>query len=186
MVAAKPLPSVGYLHECLLIQEDGGLVWRHRPACHFVDSHAANWWVSKYSGKPAFTSRSRGYFCGTLDRTPYLAHRVIWKMLHGDEPPMIDHINGDGFNNTPTNLRATDSAGNARNSRKQPNTTSRFKGVSWSKAANKWQAQIRTDGHVKYLGCFTDEEQAHAAYRRAAAEFHGLFANYGECTASKR
>jgi hypothetical protein len=42
-----------------------------------------------------------------------------------------------------------------------------LKGVA--RHRNKWKAQIRLDGKLRYLGLFATEEEAHAAYRAAAA-----------------
>ena len=45
---------------------------------------------------------------------------------------------------------------------------SRFKGVSWHKASNKWHAQIQKEGKRKYLGYYNDEEEAARKYDDAA------------------
>ena len=51
---------------------------------------------------------------------------------------------------------------------------SRFRGVSWHKSRNKWQAQIRgMDGKKKCLGYFIDEAAAAEAYGSYALA-HGL------------
>eukprot|EP01051_Picozoa_sp_SAG22_P001273 SAG22_NODE_48_length_24654_cov_4.406394_21_plen_547_part_00 len=48
--------------------------------------------------------------------------------------------------------------------------TSRHRGVSWSKAAGKWKAQIRQDGKARHLGRFADEDAAAEAYAAACRE----------------
>ena len=48
-----------------------------------------------------------------------------------------------------------------------------FRGVSWKKSSNKWQAQIRAEGKKRCLGYFDDEVAAAQAYDRYAVE-HGL------------
>jgi hypothetical protein len=40
-----------------------------------------------------------------------------------------------------------------------------------------WQATIKHDNKVHYLGCFHTKEEAHDAYCEAAKRFHGSFAN---------
>lgn len=66
--------------------------------------------------------------------------------------------------------------------------TSRFRGVSWSKAASKWFAAFRMKGHVQCLGFFRDEEEAARAYDAAAREALGEFAtlNFPDSVKSER
>jgi hypothetical protein len=40
----------------------------------------------------------------------------------------------------------------------------------------KWQASISVEGSQKYLGLFERQEDAAAAYAKAAQELHGSFA----------
>lgn len=54
-----------------------------------------------------------------------------------------------------------------------PNTTSKYKGVSWAKNNNKWCARIGKDGVYKNLGYFEDEDDAARAYNAKALEFYG-------------
>ncbi|HEY1700861.1 MAG TPA: hypothetical protein VGG75_14215 [Trebonia sp.] len=84
-----------------------------------------------------------------------------------------DHIDHDGLNNQRYNLRETTTAHNEHNSRARINTYSRYKGVTWSKASRKWQAGIRVDGHLYYLGQFTDEKEAAQVYDTAAMREFG-------------
>jgi hypothetical protein len=49
--------------------------------------------------------------------------------------------------------------------------TSGFPGVSWSKAAGKWEAHLRVDGVRHYLGLFLSAEDAYAAYLDARARY---------------
>lgn len=46
---------------------------------------------------------------------------------------------------------------------------SRFKGVSWHRAGNRWQAHINVKGKARYLGLFDTEELANEAYQQALA-----------------
>mgnify|MGYP001420731952 CR=1 FL=1 len=46
--------------------------------------------------------------------------------------------------------------------------TSGYVGVSWSRAAKKWCARIRGNGHYRHLGLFETVEEAHTAYVAAA------------------
>jgi hypothetical protein len=44
------------------------------------------------------------------------------------------------------------------------NTSSRYPGLSWDKRNKKWRARYVLRGKEHFLGRFTDEQQAFAAY----------------------
>lgn len=52
-------------------------------------------------------------------------------------------------------------------------TTSPFRGVSWKRNQQKWLATIREAGRTLTLGTFADDEEAAAAYDRAARRVFG-------------
>jgi len=56
----------------------------------------------------------------------------------------------------------------------KPRYTSKYKGVSFKKANNKWVAHIRINGKQKYIGYFRTEIEAYQAYLKAEKE-HNLF-----------
>lgn len=105
-------------------------------------------------------------------------HRVIM----GDPDSFVDHKNGKTLDNTRGNLRIATPAQNSMNSKKQRRvTSSKYKGVTFRKRSGKWEAQIR-HGEINVkntIGQFDTEEEAHAAYCKAAVDLYGEFANFG-------
>jgi len=75
---------------------------------------------------------------------------------------VIDHIDGNKLNNMTTNLQLITNKKNTSKDRK--NKTSKYTGVSLHKQSNKWLAQFKENGRVKYLGIFKTEEEARDAY----------------------
>lgn len=92
--------------------------------------------------------------------------------MAGDEPPVIDHRDGDGSNNRWSNLRRATQSQNLRNA--SIGFQSRYglpKGVTFDKARQKYVAQISVGNRNKHLGRFDTVEDAAEAYARAAGDF---------------
>jgi hypothetical protein len=60
------------------------------------------------------------------------------------------------------------------------NTSSKYKGVTYLKKLDKWQAQIEINYKSIYLGIFLFEEEAAIAYNEAALHHFGEFAVLNE------
>lgn len=90
----------------------------------------------------------------------------------------VDHIDTSGINNQRYNLRPANNSQNKANSRKASGRTSIYKGVSWHKDTQKWQAAIAVNWKTIYLGVFKDECDAAQAYNFAAEEHFGEFARF--------
>lgn len=89
----------------------------------------------------------------------------------------VDHADGDGLNNTRSNLRVCTPAENSQNQKAQRQLkSSPYKGVSWDKRVEKWQAYIKKEGRKQSLGYYTCEDEAAAAYNVAALSLFGVFA----------
>jgi len=138
------------------------------------------WVVSRgnvYPGKRAGTLRKNGYRQIAINQTAYYEHRLIFLYHHGYLPAELDHIDRNPANNCIENLREATHSQNQCNMLKHKNSSSRYKGVSWSKRDKRWVAYIMINGKNKNLGSFIDEIDAAVAYNCAAQKIFGEFAN---------
>ncbi|WPZ30789.1 HNH endonuclease [Sulfitobacter sp. OXR-159] len=133
-------------------------------------------WNTRYAQKEAFTALNKGYRYGRIFMKNHLAHRVIWAIVHDQWPDSeIDHIDRDRQNNRICNLRLATRSENAANQCMRSNNRSGFKGVTWSKVAKKWTAEISFNNKRNYLGLFETKEEAALAYKNASERLHKEF-----------
>lgn len=127
------------------------------------------------AGDPAGSNRRDGYLAIRIEGTKYQSHRLAWLYVHGQIPPMLDHINGDRSDNRILNLRPATNSQNCLNRGRRSDNSSGFKGVSFERSTGKWRANCSVDGKWKSLGRFETAEAASAAYEVAASVHHGEF-----------
>lgn len=137
-----------------------------------------SWVVKRNGSRPTVGSvNSRGYLIIGIYGRVHSSHRLAWLYVTGSWPQLaIDHIDGNKTNNSWANLREASPAQNAANKGRPSTNTSGYKGVSWHKHHQKWQAQIRKDGKLRHLGEFDTAAEAHVVYCSAATELFGEFA----------
>jgi hypothetical protein len=99
-------------------------------------------------------------------------HRIILNATKN----VIDHRDGNGLNNQRNNIRSCSQSENLRNQKKVKGI-SKYKGVFFSRASNKWTSQIKIDDKKIHLGLFGSEIDAAFAYNQAAKKHFGEFAN---------
>jgi hypothetical protein len=127
------------------------------------------------AGKRAGCVGAGGYWTVRLNRKQYRAHRLIWRIVHGEWPiGEIDHINGNPLDNRIWNLRVVDRATNAQNMRgaHRNNKSSGLLGVTWNKQHKKWQSKIMVNKNFHHVGLFDSAEDAHAAYLAKKRQLH--------------
>jgi Mor family transcriptional regulator len=104
-------------------------------------------------------------------------HQIAWFFISGRWPiKLIDHIDGNHYNNKADNLRLATASENSHNTRKRAATSSKYKGVAWDKSKNKWQVYIGTGNEKMFIGRFTNEKEAAQAYDIEAIKKYGKFA----------
>jgi hypothetical protein len=140
--------------------------------------HACNQWNARFAGKEAFTKVNVGYRCGRLNYRYVLAHRVIWKMMTGEEAQEIDHIDGNRSNNVWTNLRSVKRTLNRRNMALRSDNKSGCPGVYFNAQKNKWHAAITLSTGQVHIGFYDDLEDAIKARKNAEVEY-GFHPNHG-------
>jgi hypothetical protein len=127
-------------------------------------------------GSVVGTPNYKGYLLFAVKGKTYRAHRLAWLYVYGKFPSMdLDHINGNRSDNRIENLRELPNKFNQQNRRKpNPNNTSGYKGVGWSKQLNKWRVKIVANYKTIHLGYFHDIDDAVNAYALGAAKYHNF------------
>ena len=145
-------------------EKSGNLTWRMRRG-------------PVRAGHVVKTVGGDGYFAVALYGKQYRVHRVAWLLHYGSWPEGdIDHINGDKVDNRIENLRVCDDERNQWNVGSRGGV-SKYKGVDWHKKTGRWRARIRVGKSRRIeLGYYRTQEEAAAAYDRAADQYHEDFA----------
>lgn len=129
---------------------NGGLIW-------------------KKDGKVAGSIEHHGYIRIGVNGKTYRAHHLVWLWHNGVFPDtIVDHINQNKSDNRIENLRLSDPTLNNLNRSTGSNNTSGYKGVSYVKRINKYQATITVKGKHYRLGQYKTFEEA--KYARISAE----------------
>jgi hypothetical protein len=171
-------------------KETGIFTWKARERSWFKTERSFKMWNTRYAGKAA------GYVYKNLTGYPsltirvfgrlWLAHRIAFIWMGKALPDQVDHLNRNSIDNRWENLLASSAKENMKNLSMMRNNTSGVTGVYWNKASGKWMARVKINGKFRYLGYFTDLQEAAKsveAFRAANgfSEGHGRqLANYAE------
>ena len=128
---------------------------------------SGSWWCiqSKVGGL---------YVQGMYNGVQTMLHHLVQPLEGG---LVVDHIDGDGLNNLPLNLRLVTKEGNARNMSKPSNNTSGHIGVSLL-YHGQFRAYITIQDIQEGLGQFSKLEDA-IKVRKAAEVKYGFHKNHG-------
>ncbi len=130
-------------------------------------------WSISRAGKTAYVVHHRSTRKIRLPKI-YL-HRMLLNAKKGE---IVDHIDGDGLNNTRENLRIISHSENIRKMTKIRNlNSSGYKGVYWATRYGKWEVGIMKNYRKMYLGRFDSKHDAARAYNKAAVQLFGDFAS---------
>jgi len=176
--------NVQYVREALIYNKKTGiLIWNTRPRSHFDSDRAHNILNGKLAGTEAGTTvnhRGKDYKSLGLDGKRHQAHRIIYLLMTGSWPTEdIDHIDGNGLNNSWCNLREVSHQENQKNMKLPAHNTSGTIGVYWNKRSMRWLASIGISGKQKYIGVFSDYDQAVVARKQAEID-NGFHINHGQ------
>lgn len=162
----RRLPSQADLHNLLRYDPKTGLLYWRKWKAGCRRNLRAGW------------QQSSGYIGIMVGDHETRAHRVVWKMIHGNDPAHIDHINGDRSDNRLKNLREAPNWENNRNLKLMKTNTSGVCGVSWDKSRNQWVAEIYDNGKKRFIGRYEEKVEAIAARHKAEREL-GYHRNHG-------
>ncbi len=166
---ANLYPPFEVLQEAIALR-GGELYWKQRPPSHFKTVRGVSVFNSRYSGSAAGTLLGPKNLYKivwiTYQGVKYqiLAHIVVWALFYGEYPDsMIDHEDGDGLNNDPSNLKLATQTQNMHNKRIYRNNKSGHVGVKQHPDGVKWVAFGTHEGDKKTIGSFVKLEDAISA-----------------------
>jgi len=107
----------------------------------------------------------QGYLHVNLSGKTIKVHILVCDTFVEEKNPVIktvvDHMDNDKLNNNATNLQRISQRENCIKDKKGAVGTWKAKGY------DKWNAAIRIDGKIKYLGHFNSQKQASDSYKKA-------------------
>lgn len=166
------------LHKLIFYDTVSGVcTWKERGVDTFEYLHPdkRDWncksWNTRFARKVCgYFGRKDGYIYASFLGKHYKLHRIIWLYMTGEWPDYVDHINGNKADNRWCNLRNVSHLMNMRNQKIRSNNTSGHSGVMWKKINKKWEVTIGNKNSKKYIGLFTNKEDAIAARKKAEEE----------------
>lgn len=126
-----------------------------------------------------YKTEGHRYFRIKIDNIEFKLHRIIFLYHKGYLPEIIDHINGNCFDNRIENLREASTYQNRQNSKIYSTNKSGVKNVYWQKNMNKWCVSFSINGKRKIFGYFINLEEAKNVAIEMRNKYFKDFANHG-------
>ena len=151
-------------------------LFKYHPDGYLIRKTTTNY--NAKAGDRAGHKDAYGYIIVKVTQKSLKVHRVIWEMHNGPIPKgmTIDHINHIRDDNRIENLRMVRQGCQLRNLSKQYD--GQVMGVTFAKREGKWVANIRTNGKTKFLGYFSNRDDA-IKVRKEAEVKYGYHKNHG-------
>jgi hypothetical protein len=144
--------------------------YRPKPVAPHVGVAAADYeWLNQFHW-----GLSNGYAARRDENNKIIyMHRLILP-----PPPrmLVDHIDGNKANNCRSNLRIATRTQNMQNRPKHRSSSSRFKGIHYSRWSHKWYATCRYAGQCHRSAYFETDDEAARVYDHLAVAWFGEFA----------
>ena len=126
-----------------------------------------------------YVTKGHRYVRIKFDNREFKLHRIIFLYHKGYLPDIIDHINGDRYDNRIENLREANTYQNRQNSRIYSTSKSGVKNVYWQANCKKWRVTMHINGKKHYFGMYTDIEEAKQVATSMRDKYFKDFANHG-------
>lgn len=161
------MTTVERLRELFHVREDGQLIRN-------INQGKAR------AGAVAGNPHNQGYLRVTVDGKYWLAHRVVWAIVHGTlAQGEVDHKNGNRRDNRPENLRLASRADQLCNTARMTNNASGTKGLWYHAHRKRWRGRV-TLGDTEREFFHKDKDVVIDWLNRTRQELHGEFACMGE------
>lgn len=182
----KILPDLNYLKECFELDpaSPSYLRWSlNRPRSHFKNLQAFSNYKNSFAGKPIINETTDGYYylhVKPINDKLYSIrlHRIVYAIYNNTidfEGKHIDHINGNGKDNNPKNLRLATRSQNQQNRSIQKNNKIGHKNIRYHNSCKKFTVQFGLKNKIIYIGSYSTIEEAIAARDLAGKQIAGEF-----------
>lgn len=146
---------------------------------NYLDNGCQLWTGSTLKVNRGYKVKEFGHLNVNIDgkNKDEYAHRLSYRLNIGDIPEGMSVIQSCGENlciNPQHLMLATHAESCQHQSTAHSDSTSGFRGVTWSKPLNKWIVQVKVSQQVKYGGSFTDLVEAANKAREMRLQMHTL------------